>query len=325
MEDQMFTRRRLAALVLAGLAAPGAGATTFPSRPVRMIVPYPPGGGTDALARPVAEALRAALGQPVVVENRGGAGGNIGMEVAARSAPDGHTIVINADVVTAYPFLYANLPYDLLRDFTPLARIATSTLVLVAHPGLEQTTLPALLAQARRDPASLDFANPGRGTPHHLAFTLLSQRAGVPITQVDYRGNGPALTDVIAGHVKLGVFTLGSITGHLDSGALRPIAVFSAQRHPQRPTVPTVAEAGIDGATMDIGYALWAPAGTPPEIVAALVGAARRVGTDAGLRAQLQQSGFDLATSTPEEAASFLRAESERWGPVLRSAGIRPQ
>jgi tripartite-type tricarboxylate transporter receptor subunit TctC len=316
--------RRRAALGLLGatLAAGAARAQSFPARPLRLIIPYPPGGGTDALARPFAERFRLRLGQPVVIENRGGAATTIGMEAAARSAPDGHTLVINADNIAYFPYLYRNLPYELFRDFAPVGYMAETPLVVAVNPAVPAATLQDFVALARANPDRFSFANPSVGSPHHLGFELLAREAGIRLVQAQYRGGGPATTDVLAGHVHLGVFSLGSVSRHFSAGTLRPYALLSPRRSAVAPDIPTTAEAGLPGVVSALRFLMFAPAATPPAIIATLHAAMAATLAEPDLRATLTGAGFDITVTSPEEATALLRAERERWAPVIPALNL---
>jgi tripartite-type tricarboxylate transporter receptor subunit TctC len=320
-------RRHALATLLAGLAAPAVaraqGAGWAPSRPVRLIIPYPPGGGTDTLARPWAERMRARLGQPLVIENRGGAATTIGMEAAARGPADGHTLVINADNIAYFPLLYSQLPYDLFRDFAPVGYMAETPLVIAVNPNVPANTLQEFVALAKASPEKYSFANPSVGSPHHLGFELLAREAGIRLVQAQYRGGGPATNDVLAGHVHLGVFSLGSVTRHFAAGTLKPYALLSARRSQAAPDIPTTAEAGLPGVVNALRFLLLAPAGTPREVIAALHAANVASLEDPELRAQLTRAGFEITPSSPEEAAAMLRAEHDRWAPILPALNLR--
>ncbi|WP_198375541.1 Bug family tripartite tricarboxylate transporter substrate binding protein [Neoroseomonas rubea] len=313
----MPTRRTALGLLGAALAARGAAAQGFPSRPVRILIPYPPGGGTDALVRPFSERFRLRLGQPVVIENRGGAATNIGMEAAARSAPDGHTLIVNADNVAYFPFLYRSLPYDLFRDFAPVGYMAETPLVIAVNPAVPAATLEDFVALAKASPDRFSFANPSVGSPHHLGFELFAREAGIRMVQAQYRGGGPATNDVIAGHVHMGVFSLGSVSRHFAAGTLKPYALLSPRRSAIAPDIPTTAEAGLPRAVNALRFLLLAPAGTPREVVATLHAAMAATLAEPELVAQLTAAGFEITVSTPEEAAAALRAERDRWAPIL--------
>jgi tripartite-type tricarboxylate transporter receptor subunit TctC len=305
------------AALAAGMKARAQSAGWAPNRPIRLIIPYPPGGGTDTLARPWAERMRIRLGQPLVIENRGGAATNIGMEAAARGTADGHTLVINADNIAYFPMLYRNMPYDLFRDFTPIAYMAETPLVVAINPEVPARTLREFVALAKANPEKYSFANPSVGSPHHLGFELLAREADIKLVQAQYRGGGPAMNDVLAGHVHLGVFSLGSVTQHFAAGKLRPLAVLSTQRSPVAPDVPTTAEEGLPRVVNALRFLVLAPAATPKEAIAALHAATIATLNEPELRAQLTQAGFTMTPTSPEEAAAMLQAERDRWAPIL--------
>ena len=316
--------RRTAALAAATLPlARAARAQEFPSRPIRIVIPYPPGGGTDALARPLAERLRLRLIQPIVLENRAGAATNIGMEFVARSAPDGHTLIINADNVALFPHLYRRLSYDLFRDFAPITYLASSPLVLGINPNVPARDLREFVALVRARPEQLSFANPSIGSPHHLGFELLAREAGLRMVQAQYRGGGPALNDVLAGHVQLGVFSLGAVLPQFQAGTLRPLAVLSPARSAVAPEIPTAVESGFPGVVNALRFLLLAPAGTPAPVLARLHADTVATLAEPELRAQLTRAGFDVMTTSPEQTASLLRAEHDRWAPILPGLNIQ--
>jgi len=321
-------RRRSALAVVTATAsalAPRAqaSASPYPDRPIRLILPYPPGGGTDTLARPWAERMRIRLGQPLIVENRGGAATNIGMEFVARAAPDGHSLIINTDNVALFPLLYQRLPYDLSRDFAPVGYLAASPLVLAAHPAVPAATLVELVALLRREPDQWAFANPSIGSPHHLGFELFAREAGIRMVQAEYRGGGPALADVLAGHVHLGCFTLGAVNPHIQAGRLQAYAVLQPARSEVAPKIPTTAESGFPAVVNSLRFVLLAPARTPAGIVARLHEATSEAMAEPGLRSQLIRAGFEVMSTTPEEAAALLRAEHARWAPILPGLNLR--
>ena len=317
-------QRRALLATLGGLVAAPALAQpqAWPSRPIRLIIPYPPGGATDTLARPFAERMRARLGQAVVVENRGGAATTIGMEAAARAAPDGYTLVMNADNIAYFPLLYRRLPYDLFRDFVSVSNIASTGLVLAINPRLAANDLQEFVALLKREPDRYAFANPSLGAPHHLGYELFAREAGVKMLQVEYRGGGPALNDVLAGHAHLGVFSLGAVSQHFQAGTLRPLAILSPRRSAIAPDVPTTAEAGLPRVLSAINFMLFAPAATPPEVIANLNAACLAVMEEPALREQLTRAGFEVMTSTPDEAMGILRAERDRWAPIIAGLNL---
>ena len=296
---------------------------TYPDRPIKLIVPFPPGGGADTLARPLAERMRQRLGQPFVLENRTGASSNIGTDAVAKSAPDGYTLLINTDGIGLYPLLYEKLPYDVFRDLVPITFVAETPMVLASNPGIAAKNLVELIALARKEPGKLAFANPGQGSPHHLAFELFVRQAGVQVLQATYRGGGPALQDVLAGHAQLGMFTLGAVLGHINAGKLRAYAVATAVRSQVATGIPTMAEAGLAGVEANLRFVLMAPRATPAAIIRSIHSAVAESLKDPELRAQLLKQGFELLGTSPEETEKTMRQDHERWKPILKAANIK--
>ncbi len=307
-------------LVLAGaVSAQG----TYPPGPVRIIVPFGAGGLTDILARSIAAHLTTRLGQQFVVENKSGASGNIGAEIVAKSKADGTTLLmgsIGTNAVNAH--LFAKMPYDTLKDFSPVAMVASGTLMLVAHPSVPATNLRELLDHARGNPGKLSYASGGSGASQHLAGELLKSMAGVSILHVPYRGLAPAVTDVVAGQVSM-TFDLASVEPHIKAGKLRPIAVANSKRATAFPDVPTIAEAGVPGYEASAWYGLFAPAGTPREILAKLNAEVNRALQDPELRKRLVTLGAEPIGGTPEEAGKFVAAEYRKWGDLIQKSNIR--
>lgn len=305
------------------LAVP-AFAQSFPAKPIRWILPYPPGGGSDTIARPVARKLSENVGQQVIVDNRGGAGGNIGMEAAARSAPDGYTVVMGLTAQLAVnPGLYQKLPYDPVRDFEPITLLANGAYLLVAHPSLPVKSLKDVIAIAKKRPGELFYASSGNGSGAHLASELLNTMAGIRIVHVPYKGGGPALVDTISGQTQLLFATPIASAGHLQAGRLRAIAVSTTKRVNSMPDVPTAAESGLPGYDSGVWYGMLAPRGTPREIVARLNEEFRKVLADPGIRDFLTKSGIDPEGSSPEGLAKYMRSEIDKWAKVIKSANIR--
>ena len=322
----MISRSRMLRGLLAAallICALQASAQAWPNRPIRLVVPFPPGGGADTLARPLAERLRQRLGQPVVLDHKTGAGSNIGTELVAKSAPDGYTFLINTDAIAIYPLLYRNLRYDVFKELVPVAYVASSPLVVASHVDVPARNLREFAALAKRDAARLNFANPGQGSPHHLGFELLARTAGFQIGQANYRGGGPALNDVIAGHAQVGVFTFGAVRPFLESGKLRPLAILSEKRSDLAPDLPTAVETGWPGVHVALRFVVMAPAGTPPEVVARMGTAIADSVAETEFAQLLRQQGYEPFVTTPAEAAKLLREEYTRWGPVLKAADIR--
>jgi tripartite-type tricarboxylate transporter receptor subunit TctC len=309
-------------LVSIALASGAWAQEPYPSRPVRFILPFPPGGPTDILGRLISERLGAALGQPVVTENRGGAGGNVGAEAAAKSAPDGYTIVLAAPSLAISPTLYAKLNYDPVRDLAPVSLVATVPNVVVTQPG-HPATLKEFIALARAKPGGMNFGSGGSGTSNHLAGELFNLLADVKLTHVPYKGVNLAMQDVIAGRIDLVVIGVPAAAPHIKAGRLRALGVIAHQRLPTLPDVPTVAEAGLAGFEVTTWYGILAPAGTPRPIVNRLNAELVKIMHSPEMRERLAGIGTDPVTSTPEEFAAYLKAEIDKWGEVIRKAGLK--
>ena len=313
-------------LLLAGTAAipplaARAQAPWAPERPVRLLVGFAAGGSTDVTARLVAAALSDRLGQPVVVENRPGAGGNIAAEAAARSAPDGHTLFMGVSgILAANPALYRNLPFDPLRDFAPVSQIAFIPNLVVVHPDLPVSDLAGFIAHAKANPGRVHYGSAGNGTSLHLAGALLAARAGLALVHVPYRGGAPATTDLLSGKIQMLASPLVEAVAHVQAGRLRPLAVTTARRSPLLPDVPTVAET-IPGFEVALWNGLLAPAGTPAPAVARLAAETAAALRGEELRRKLAEQGSEPAPSTPEDFARFIRAEIPRWTEIVRLSG----
>jgi tripartite-type tricarboxylate transporter receptor subunit TctC len=318
-----ITRRlALAGLAAAPLTRAAAQPAEWPSRPVRFVVPYPPGGPTDIMGRVVAQRLTQDLPQPVVVENRTGAAGSIGSEQVARAAPDGTTFLVNASAHVIVPHML-RVPYDALADFVPVTNIASVPLILVVTPSLPVRSVAELIAHAKANPGRLSFASSSNGGAPHLAGELFKLMAGVEMMHVPYRGSGQALPDLIAGNVQVMFDSMPSSAGAVREGRLRALAVTTEARQSAFPDLPTIAEAGLPGYEISTWYGIWAPPRTPPEIVARLQAAVA-----AGLLAPEAQErmaalGAVPVADSPEHFAGFVRHEFERWGKLVRDANIR--
>ncbi|WP_245906346.1 tripartite tricarboxylate transporter substrate binding protein [Teichococcus aestuarii] len=310
-------------LLRAGPAAAQA-ASGYPSRPVRLIVPFPPGQAADIFARLMADELSKRWPQRVVVENRSGGAGALGMEAGARAAPDGYTLLIGTSgTLGVNPSVMPHLPYDAERDFAAITNIFTLPLVLVAHPGTGPEDLRGMLARAREKPGALNYASAGPGTAQHMAMEMLAHRAGVRMTHVPYRGSGPAMADLIAGNVPLMMDSLASALPQVQAGRARALAVTSRARAPQLPAVTTVAEAGLEGYEALGWSGLVAPAATPPEILARINADAVAILRDPAVSARMLELGGFPAPGTPEEFGGFIRGEIAKWRQVAREANVR--
>ena len=309
-------------LLAAAIAFPGA-AQNYPSRPVRLIVGFAPGGGVDINARMLAPKLSEYLGQQVVVENVPGAGTNIANERVAKAAPDGHTLLINTAAVAINMSLYRNLPFDTLRDFAPVSVFSESPNVLVVNAKLPVTSVKDLVALARSSPGKLNYSSAGVGTTQHLAAELFKLRTGTFIVHIPYKGTAPSMTALIAGEVDLSFANIPSIQGHVKSGRLRPLAVTAPKRDAQLAEVPTMKEAGVEGVEVVVWYGVLAPAGTPREIVHTLANGIIRATRDPEVRRRMLEQGAEPVGSTPEEFSKLLREEVARWAEVVKISGAR--
>lgn len=325
--DRKWTLGLLAgALVAAASAAvPGtAAAQAYPVRPLTLIVPFPPGGGVDAIARIVAEKLSAGLGQQVVIDNRGGVAGVIGMRVAARAAPDGYTIVMTHTGITGInPTLYANPGYDPRRDFTPIGLIATTPIVLMTNAAFAARTVAELIATARREPGKLNVGTPPPGTGSYLAAELFKATAGIDFATITYKGTGPLTNDLLGGHVPIAFNVLAPAMGNLQAGTLRAIATAGPVRLSLLPAVPTIAESGLPGFEAVLHYGLMAPAGTPGDIIARLNRALTQALNEPDVKARIAADGGDPLPSTPQEYAADIAKEEPKWSALIRKLGLR--
>jgi tripartite-type tricarboxylate transporter receptor subunit TctC len=316
-------RPRLVAFAALLAAAATALAQPYPSRPVRLVVGFTPGGGVDINARLLAPKLSEYLGQQVIVENKPGAGTNIANEFVAKSAPDGYTLLINTPAVAINMSLYRNLPFDTLRDFTPVSVFSESPNVLVVNSKLAAHNVKDLVAMARSAPGKLNYSSAGVGTTQHLAGELFKLRTGSFIVHIPYKGTSPSLTALIAGEVDLSFANIPSIQAHVKSGRLRALAVTASRRDPQLPDVPTMKEAGLDGVEVVVWYGVLAPAGTPSEIVHKLADGIQRAAHDPEMRKRMLEQGAAPVGNTPEEFAKLLREEVARWHDVVKVSGAR--
>ena len=301
-----------------------ATAADYPTRPVSLVVAFTPGGPSDVLARIVGKKLEVLLKQPFVIENRPGAGGNIAAESVARAAPDGYTLLNgNNSILATNASLYKKIAYDAEKDFAPISLLGLQPNILVVNPQVPAKTMAELIALAKQSPGKLNFASSGYGAAAHLAGELFKTEAQIDIVHVAYKGAAPALQDVIAGHVQMMFATSASVIGHIKSGALRPLAVTTLKRTPLLPDVATVDELGIKGFDATTWHGLVAPAGTPREIIATLQAATMEALKDADVRQQLENLGVDVAGSTPDEFAAYIKSETPKWTAVVKASGAK--
>ena len=316
--------RVLLLLALAG-AAWIAQAQTFPAKPVRMIVPFAPGGNTDIIARIVAPGMSKSLGQQIIIDNRGGAGSMIGTEMAAKSPPDGYTVLMVSAAHVINPAMVKKLPFDPVRSFAAISKVADVPSALVVHPSLPVKTVKDLVALAKSNPGKLNYGSAGRGSIGHLSAELLGSLAQIKMTHVPYKGAGPALVDTMAGHVELLISSMPAVIGQSRAGKLRMIAQGGEKRSPAAANVPTMIEGGVPGFVVTAGFGLFAPAGTPRPIIDRVHAALKASLADASVRQRLSGEGADPVGSTPEEYEQFTRTEIDKWIKVARNAGIQPE
>lgn len=321
----MIRVNRRALLAAPALLALPAYAQTWPSRPIRIIVPFPPGGLVDVLARSIAQPLSAQLGQPVVVENRVGAGGNIGADVAAKSPPDGHVLLATSmGPVAVNQFIYRSMPYDTQTAFAPITLLASTPKVMCVTNGRPWRSVQDVVAAAKAEPGRLTAGSAGAGTSLHLALELFKQATGTDIQHVPYRGAGPALTDLVAGQIDLVIDNLPNILGQITGNQVRPVAVATPQRLPQLPQVPTMAEAGIDF-VFGTAFGLVAPAGTPEPIITRVAGLVRDALREPMIGGRLSEQGAIVGGGGPAEFAALIAREKAQLEPVIRVANIRAE
>ena len=318
-----FLRLLYPCLLLAFAAAPApASAQDYPSRPIRLVVPYPPGGGNDTLGRLVAQRLSTALGQQVFVENRAGAGGNLGTELVAHAKPDGYTLTLGFVANMAMTPHLGKLNYDPVKDFAPISMVAQGYQILVVNPAFPAKTVPELVALAKAKPGTLNYASGGNGSPLHLVAELFKIAAGVDIQHIPYKGSTPAAAAVLAGDTQMVFGGVVSSLPFVKAGKLRALAVTSPKRIDAAPDVPTLVELGYAGVEASSWYGLFAPAGTPPAIIARLNREMVALGKNPEHRAQLDKQGQEAVYSTPEELAAYVRSESDKWARVIKTAKI---
>jgi tripartite-type tricarboxylate transporter receptor subunit TctC len=310
--------------VLALLASAPAFSQSFPSRPVRFVVPFSPGGSVDTLARTFSPKLADALGQQIVVDNRPGGNGDIGMLIVARAPADGHTIVLGyiANLAIA-PSLQAKMPYDPVKDFAPITQPASSPNVLTAHPSVPAKNLKELIALAKASPGKLSFASTGVASVGHLTGELINNLAGIKITHVPYKGSGQAVTDILGGHVNIMYSGFSSTLAHIKAGKLRALAVTGPKRSPALSEVPTIAEQGFPGVEATAWYGVLAPAGTPKPVITRLHGDLVKILKQPDVVQRLDGLGFEIAATTPEQFGAYIRSEIKKWAKVVKASGAK--
>jgi tripartite-type tricarboxylate transporter receptor subunit TctC len=314
------------AFATAAAALPlGVAAQSYPSKPIRFIAAFPPGGPSDIVSRAIAKRMSDLLGQPVVVENRAGAGGNIGAEFVAKAPPDGYTVLLGGSYITIAPSLYRKLPFDPLKDFAPIGLMVSNQYVLLVHPSVPAKSVNDLIRVAKARAGTLNFGSAGIGSPPHLAGELLKVASGINATHVPYKGATPALADLMGGHID---FYFGGISGalpHIKTEKVRALGVTSLKRSSQLPQVPTIAEAALPGYEITTWFGLLAAAGTPKEIVTRLNGVITGIVNEPDSKAYLVSQGVDPVTNTPEQFSAFLKAEIEKFAKLTKVAGLVPE
>jgi len=319
--------RLLVGCLLLAIAFPGQAqpAVAYPTKPIRMVVPYPPAGGTDIVARTFVDQFAQALGQPVIIDNKGGAAGNVGTDIVAKAAPDGYTLLFTLSSHTINPRLYDKLPFDVERDFTAVGLAANIPQILVANPSLPINNVKELIALAKAQPGKLNFASVGTGSPGHIAGELFKLKTGTDIVHVPYKGGGPAVTDTLGGQVQLLFVSMPAAWQYVKAGRLKALAVTSAKRSVVAPDVPTMAEAGVPDCVVNSWYGAFFPAKTPAPIVAKVNEALVKVLQMPEIRERLLAQGAEAATSTPAELDVVVADELKKWDYVIREAKIRPE
>lgn len=327
---QLFKRlgRALSAsacLILAAASMSGeALAAGYPDRPIRLVVPYPVGGGGDTLARPLAVYLSQQLKQQVIVDNRGGANGNIGMDIVAKSPNDGYTLVLAlTSQLAVNASLYGKLPYDPVKDFEPISLVASAPYFLVVHPSVPAHTVAEFVKLAKAAPGKYTYGSSGNGSGPHLSMELLKSMAGINLVHVPFRGTGPAMPALLSGQVNAMFASYGVASQQIKAGKLRVLAVSTSERAPSMPDIPTIAEAGVPGYASNVWYALLAPHGTPPEIIARLSAALTSSASNAEFRKRLQVDGIVPIGSTPETLSRYTQTESAKWSDIVKRSGAR--
>jgi tripartite-type tricarboxylate transporter receptor subunit TctC len=317
--------RKLLFAWLAALFSSAALPQAFPERPVRIIVPLPPGGSPDIIARTLSQGLQGVWPHPVVVENRTGGSQNIGADAVAKSAPDGHTWLLSPDNVFSVNAHIAKQPFDPLTDLAPVTLLARIQFLLVVHPDVPAKTVKELIAHAKAKPGELNFGSSGTGSPQFLGGTLLTQMSGTKMNHVPYKGAAPAVADLLAGRIQVWVGAANSLLPHIKADKLRVLGTTAAQRFASLPDTPTVAEAGLPGYALYPWLGMFVPAKTPPEIVARINAEITRILSSEEVKAKLVPQGMDLATGSPDELAKIIRDDHAHWGKVLREAGVRAE
>ena len=320
----MHARRSLVALLFAFAAASPVAAQNYPTKPIKLICPFPPAGAVDIASRAIANELTKNLGQPVTVENRPGAGGNLGAEAAARSAPDGYTIFMSTSGIQAInPALYSKMPVDVNKELVPVAPLVSLNNVLVLHPSVKANSVKELIALAKAQPGKIPYASSGNGTSIHMSGAMFTQMTQIDMIHIPYKGSGPAVTDLLAGQVSLMFDNIPSSLPHIKAGKLKALATTGAKRDPALPDLPTIAEAGVPGYESGVWFGLMAPAGTPKDIIARLNAEAVKGANAPEFQKRMKDLGYNIIPGTPEHMADMIKAEIARWTPIVKASGAK--
>lgn len=325
IQGKQPNRRQIIGLAAAAMSLPALAQTSsFPQRPVRIVVPYTTGGSNDVIARLLAQQLQETWGQPVVVENKPGAAGNIGASDIAKSAPDGHSLLLtNINIVSMNPGLIANMPFDPQKDFAPITLLGTTALALVVHPSVPANNVRELIDLARKGPGRLNYASSGNGSPQHMSAEMFKAMTKTSLTHIPYRGAAPAVNDLLAGQVQVTVGVVNQLIPHIRAGKLKALGITTRKRLAQMPDVPTLDEAGVPGYESEIWLGLAAPAGTPPAIIEQINQATRKAMASADVISKLQAQGIDVMVSSPDQMRQRGLEDLKRWGDIIRTAGIK--
>jgi tripartite-type tricarboxylate transporter receptor subunit TctC len=325
VKGKLPNRRQIISLAAAAMSLPALAQTSsFPQKPVRIVVPYTTGGSNDVIARLLAQQLQEAWGQPVVVENKPGAAGNIGSSDIAKSAPDGHSLLLtNINIVSMNPGLIANMPFDPQKDFAPISLLGTTALALVVHPSVAANNVRELIDMARKEPGRLNYASSGNGSPQHMSAEMFKAMTKTSLTHIPYKGAAPAVNDLLAGQVQVTVGVVNQLRPHIRAGKLKALGVTSRKRLAQMPDVPTLDEAGVPGYESEIWLGLAAPAATPPAIIEQINQAVRKAMATADVVSKLQAQGIDVLVSSPDQMRQRGLEDLKRWGDIIRTAGIK--
>lgn len=311
-------------LVAAGFATLAmATNAAYPDKPVKLIVPFPPGGGNDQVGRLLAERLSQVTSAQFIVENRGGAGGNIGADMVARSAPDGYTLLVASNQVVINPALYQKMTFDVMKDFTPVAMVADVQFILVANPGVKVKTVADVIGLDKKSPGTLNHGTPGNGTPQHLAAELFNTTAGTSLTHIPYKGTGPAMSDLLGGQIQLAFATLPAALPHVKDGKLAPIGVTGKSRSSLLPDVPSIVESGVKGYEATTWYGILAPAGTDAAVIATLQKAIQTVMADPEFRKRLDERGFEPRFMTGAAMSVEMKADSVKWARIVKATNVK--